>query len=240
MLRKVMVLVAVAVFLIGVDCTSDPSVPDKGAEDTISSYFNSIDLSNPAVAEFTYSDFDGNVLASGTFGRNEDGTLYILESRGAQIDLDVTALGLVIIFITYDNPTGTIPTGPNAGLPYWYIGQTMCYDINILNLLWSQIGSPSDPFGYSGPAELCWEHHYAIFDANGKIVAGPPLPCDDWRECWSGVISPGYNVIHDCFYICPSVSPGLMVTTARLTAPVFFGIIDVIFFDGVAGVWDPQ
>ena len=239
MLRKVLALAAVAVFLIGVSCSSNPTTPDKGAQESINDYFNSFDLSNPAVADFTYSDLDGNVLAAGTFGRNDDGSLYMLESRGAQLDLDVTSLGLVIIFVTYNNPAGTIPTGPNAGLPYYYIGQTVDYDINILNLLWSQIGAPNPPFGYSGPAQLTAEMHYASFDANGKVIAGAIMPGEPVYD-WSGVISPGYQVLNDDYPIVAGTIPGLNVTTARLTAPIFFGLIDVIFYDGVAGIWDPQ
>ena len=201
-------------------------------------YFNSFDLSSPVIAEVTYSDLEGNVLATGTLGRTDSGDLYVIESRGTQVDLDVTPLAFINVFITYNNPAGTIPSGPNAGLPYYYVGQTVDYNINILSVLWSQIGDPSDPFGYSGPAALQAEMHYAAFDANGKVVAGALMPGAPIYN-WTGVISPGYQMLNDTYYIPGGTTAGLNVTTARVTAPIFLGLIDVIFFDGVAGVWDP-
>ena len=240
MLRKVLAFAAIAVFLIGVGCSNgtDPVTPDKGAQ-TPEEFFSQYDLSNPVVAEFTYTDYDGNLIASGLMGRNDDG-LYLIEYRGAQTDIDLTALGALLILVTYNNPAGTIPTGPNAGLPYYYIGQTIDYDINILNLFWHSIGQPSgDPFGYSGPAELTAEMHYASFGAEGQVIPGPLLPGDP-IFFWTGVVNPGYQKINDLFTIVPGTSPGLDVTTARLTAPIFFGIFDIVFFDGVAGIFDPS
>ena len=214
-----------------------PVTPDKGAQ-TPEEYFNSFDLSNPVVAEFTYTDYDGNLIASGQFGRNEDG-LYLIQSRGAQDDIDVTALGALIILVTYNNPAGTIPTGPNAGLPYYYIGQTIDYDINILSLFWHSIGDPAGGFGYSGPAELTAEMRYAAFGSEGQIISGDLLPGDPIFY-WTGIVNPGYQKINDLFTIVPGTIPGLDVTTARLTAPIFFGIFDIVFFDGIAGIFDPS
>lgn len=239
MLRKVLAFAAVAVFLIGVGCSNGtgPVTPDKTVQ-TPEEYFNSFDLSNPVVAEFTYTDYDGNLIATGLLGRNDDG-LYLIESRGAQVDVDLTPLGAVLILVTYNNPAGTIPTGPNAGLPYYYIGQTIDYDINILSMFWHNIGDPnSGPFGYSGPAELTCEMRYAAFSGDGQIIPGALLPGSPIFY-WTGIINPGYQVINDTYYIPPGTTPGLDVTTARLTAPIFFGIIDIIFFDGIAGIFDP-
>ena len=238
MLRKVLALIAASILLIGIGCSSgtNPITPDKGTEN-LEDFFNSFDLSNPVVAEYTYRDLEGNVLASGKLGRNDDGSIYVIESRGAQEDIDVTALGLVVAMVTYNNPQGTIGgTGPNAGLPYYYIGQTMDYDINILSFFNQNIGG-TNGFG-SGPAVVTAEMHYASWDIDGNIVVGGLLPGDPVFT-WSGIIVPGYQVINDLFTIVPGTLPGLDVTTVKITAPVFFGIFDVIFFDGVAGIWDP-
>ncbi len=237
MFRKIILLAAAVAILIGAGCSSDPVTPDKDTQVGIENYFNSFDLSNPVVAEYTYTDLEGNVLASSKLGRNDDGTLYVIESRGAQIDIDITALGLVTAMVTYNNPQGTIGgTGPNAGLPYYYIGQTIDYDINILSFFNQNIGGTGG-FG-SGLAEVVAEMHYASWDINGNIVVGGLLPGDPVFT-WNGVIVPGYQVINDLFTIVPGTLPGLDVTTVKISAPVFFGIFDVIFFDGVAGIWDP-
>ena len=237
MLKKVLVFAAIAVLLFSVSCGSNPTTPDKGNQ-SMESYLNSFDLNGPVVGEFTYTDFDGNVLAAGKLGRNDDGSAYLIESRGADCDLDVTCLNFIICLVTYNNPAGTIPTGPNAGLPYYYVGQTVDYNINVLSLFWNQIGVPNPPFGYTGPAELQAEMHYAAFDGFGKVIAGGLMPGAPIYN-WSGVISPGYQMMNDTYYIPGGTIAGLDVTTVRITAPVFFGCIDIIFFDGVAGIWDP-
>ncbi len=240
MLRKVLAFAAIAMFLVGVGCANgtNPVTPDKDSQ-TLEEYYNSFDMSNPAVAEYTYTDFDGNVLATGLIGQNEDG-LYLIENRGAQIDVNLAPLSLVWVWVTYNNPAGTIPSGVNAGLPYYYIGQTIDYDINIRNWLWFPIGqvNPCKPWQFTGPAELTVEMHYASFNAAGEIVVGGLLPGDPIFY-WEGVVSPGYQTLNDTFHIVPGTVPGLDVTTAELRAPVFFGIFEIIFFDGIAGVWDP-
>jgi len=236
MLRKVLALAAVAVFLIGVGCSngSNPVAPDKSNQ-SLEQFFNSFDLSSPIVGEYTYTDLQGNVLSHGTLGRNDDG-FYVIENRGAQVDINLTPLGLINCWVTYNNPAGTILTGPNAGLPYYYIGQTIDYDINILSLLWFNIGGPG---GLGSVAEVTAEMHYASWGQYGEIVPGGLLPGDPIFN-WSGVISPGYQVLNDTYYIPPGTIPGLDVTTVRISAPVYFGLFDIVFFDGVAGIWDPQ
>jgi hypothetical protein len=235
MLKKVLALVAAMMLLVAFGCssTTSPVVPDKDGMNTPEEYFNQFDLSNPVVGEFTYSDLEGNVLSYGQLGRNDDNSFYIIDQRGAQIDFDVTPLGLVLAFVTYNNPAGTIPTGPNAGLPYYYLGQTVDYDINLVSLFYQAIGSDAYP------AEVKAEMHFASWDTNGEIVVGG-LMVGDPTYTWYGIITPGYNVLNDTYYIAPGNTPGLNVTTVKISAPVFFGMIDVIFFDGVAGIWDPQ
>ena len=235
MLKKVLALAAVAVFMIGVGCSNgtNPTAPSNTGQ-TLEGYFNSFDLSSDVVGEYTYKSFDGTVLGYGTMGRADDGSVYTIEDRGVQVDLDMTPLELLNIFITYSNPAGTIQSGPNAGLPYYYVGQTVEYDINILSTFNEQIGGST----YAGPAVLTAEMHYASFDTNGYIVPGALMPGDPIFT-WTGVISPGYQKISDTYYIPSGTLAGLDVTTARVTAPVLLGLIDVIFFDGVAGIWDP-
>jgi hypothetical protein len=241
-MKKLLVITALIALFLGIGCSSNPTVPNEGAKD-LNTFFNSFDLSNPAVGQFTYTDYDGNVLATGTLGRSDDDSFYVIENRGVQadwfVDPDFTPLGLLICYVTYNNPAGTIPSGPNAGLPYYYIHQTVDYDINILSLFNQQIGVLNPPFGYSGPAELDATMHYAAFDSDGKVIAGGIMPGVPLYE-WSGIISPGYQVLNDTYYIPTGTSPGLNVTKCRVTAPVFFGLIEVIFYDGVAGIWDPQ
>ncbi len=242
MLKKILALAAAMVFLIGVGCSSGngPVFPGKDTQSSPEEFFNSFDLSNPVIAEYTYTDFEGNLIASGSIGRADDGSLYIVDARGAQVDVDVTALKLLNILVTYNNPAGTIQTGPNAGLPYYYIGQTVDYDINILSSFWTAIGAPNgNPFGFSGPAELTAEMRYASINGNGQVVPGGLLP-GDAIFTWYGVINPGYQKLNDTFKIMPGTIPGLDVTTVRVTAPVFFGIFDIVFFDGIAGIWDPK
>jgi hypothetical protein len=240
MLRKVLALSAVVIFVLGIGCSNGqgPTTPTKGSQADIEAYFNSFDLSNPVVGEFTITGFDGNVISTGKLAR-QDGQIVIVDERGAQVDVDLTPLNLMICFVTYNNPAGTISTGPNAGLPYYYINQTVDYDIGILSLLNQQIGQLNPPFGYTGPAELTAEMHYAAFGVNNEIIAGPIMPGAPTFN-WSGIISPGYQSLNDLYFIPNGTLPGLDVTTVRVQAPIFFGMLDLIFYDGVAGVWDPQ
>ena len=239
MIRKLLALAAIAVLAIGMGCSGGhgPTIPEKGSQ-TPEEYFNQFDLSSPVVGSFTYKDLGGNVLATGLLGRNDDG-LYIIEDRGTQTDVDLTVLGLIDVFVTYLNPAGTIPTGPKAGLPYYYIGQTVNYQINLLSHTNQNIGGSNPPFGYFGPAKLQAEMRYGYYDGNGKIQAGDLLPGDPIFQ-WSGIISPGYSFLTDSFTIVNGTLPGLDVTTVKIEAPVFFGIVDIVFFDGIAGIWDPQ
>jgi hypothetical protein len=234
-------LAVIALLLLGIGCAggSTPTLPDKTTQ-SMDSYFNSFDLSGKAVATFTYTDTDGNLLASGTMGRNEKG-LYLIESRGAQCEIDLCCLNLVDCWVVYNNPAGTIQTGPNAGLPYYYLGQTVDYDINILSLMSKPIGGFCPPFGYWGDAELTCEMRYAEWGPLGQIIPGDPLP-GAFQFNWNGIINPGYMIpcLNDQFPIDPSTACGLDVTTVHITAPIFFGIFDVCFFDGIAGIWDPQ
>lgn len=241
MLRRVLALAAVAGLFIGFGCSggNSPTMPDKASQTSLEDFFNSYDLSSPVVARYTYTDNNGNVMASGSLGRNEDG-LYVIESRGAQ-DIPLVPVGIIIAIVTYNNPAGTIQTGPNSGLPYYYINQTMDYDINLISLMNSPIGgvfNPLDPFSWSGPAQLTAEQHYASFDPFGVIIAGSPLP-GAYAFNWTGIIGTGYTVLNDQFTIVPGTIPGLDVTTVEIHAPWFLGIFDVYFFDGVAGIWDP-
>jgi len=242
MFRKVLLLAVIVALVIGAGCSSGtgPVIPGKDIQMSPEEYFNSFDLSNPAVAEFVYTDYDGNVLAEGTLGRDGD-KLYVIEGRGAESNITLASLFLVNIWATYNNPAGTIPSGPNAGLPYYYIGQTMDYDINIMSLFWWVIGDPGgSPFGgWSGPAELTVEQHYATFGPYGNVIPGP-LMLGEPTFYWEGFIYPGYQALNDTYYIPSGTSPGLNVTTVRLQAPVFFGTIDIIFFDNIGGIWDPQ
>jgi len=237
-LKKAFILAVALLVFVGVGCASGsvPTVPDKGTQ-SIEEFFNSFDLSKPAVAEFRYTDMEGNVLASGLLGRDENG-LYVLESREAQgFKIKIGWLGLMNCWVAYLNPAGTIQTGPNAGLPYYYIGQTVEYDINILSFLQYSIGGPPCP--WSGPAKVTAEMRYASYGPFGNIIAGAPMP-GDYQFVWTGVIYTGYQKLFDTYYIPSGTNPGLNVTTVRVEAPVFFGLFDIIFFDAVAGIWDPQ
>lgn len=234
MLRKVLALTVAAVLVVGLGCSngSNPTVPDKNTQISMYDFFNSFDLNSEAVAEFTYTDLDGNLMATGTLGRNDDG-LYIIENRGAQIDIDLTPLSLIDCMVTYDNPAGTIPSGPNAGLPFYYIGQTMDYSVHVFNYLWQSIGGG----GFGSGADVIAVQCSATW-SGPNIIVGPPLPGASTYS-WFGTLPVGYTLLQDSFYIGPGCPPGLDVTTVRIAAPIFFGIFDIVFFDGIAGVWDP-
>lgn len=236
-------LAAIALLFIGIGCSGapTPTLPDKGNQVSMQDFFNSFEITSPVVGEFTYKDYSGNVLATGTLGRNDDGSVYIIEARGAQCDIDISCLSVLHCWIVYEDPRGTIPSGPNAGLPYYYLGDTFTYDINLLSLLTKPIGGWCPPFGWYGPAELTAEMHEAYVDGNGVIKAGPPMKGDYSYE-WTGIINPGYMIppLTDTYYICPGNVPGMNVTTVEVEAPIFFGCIDIIFLDCICGVWDPQ
>jgi hypothetical protein len=237
-------LAVIALLFIGIGCSgaSSPTTPDKSNQ-SMENFFNSFDLSGKAVATYSYTDSDGKLVTSGTLGRDKDGSLYSIESRGAQFDVPLAFLHLVNCWIVYNNPAGTMPSGPNAGLPYYYLGQTVDYDIDVLSMMSKPIGGFHPPFGYWGNATLTAEMHYAEWDPAdmGAIIVGDPLP-GAYQFVWEGIINPGYMMppLNDTFHIENNTLPGLDVTTCRITAPIFFGIFDIIFFDGVAGIWDPQ
>lgn len=247
MLRKLLAFAAIAVFVLGVGCSggSSPTMPDKGSQ-TIEDYFNSLDpITSEAVAEATYTDLDGNVICSALIGRDDNGDLYVMETRSAQdcedCVVDWTCMCLMHVWVIYKNPAGTIMTGPYAGLPYYYIGQTVDYDVCILSLYWGNIGGWDPPFGWAGPANFWAEMHYASIDAMGRVIAGGLMPgAPTWH--WTGIITPGYQCFADPdgYYIPGGTIPGLNVTTVKVMAPVLMGNVCILFFDCVAGIWDPQ
>ena len=239
MFKKVLVFAAVAVFLIGVGCSNgtNPVTPDKTT--SIEDYFNSFDLSNPAIGECTYYSTDGQVLSTAVIGRNDDNSLYIIESRGAQQVIDLTPMNFLTMWVTYQNPRGTIQTGPNMGLPWYYIGDTFTYDVHCWSWLFFPIGGINPPYGGFGPAHIRSEMHYSYFDTDGRIQAGPAMLGQFWHD-WYGEISMGYNTYNDDYYIPGGSTPGLNVTTCFVHVFVSFGFVEYIFFDGVAGIWDPQ
>jgi hypothetical protein len=232
MFKNIEALAAITLFLFGIGCSgSTPVVPDKGSQGSPEEYFNQFDLSSPVVAEYTYTDDAGTVLASGKLGRNDDG-LYVIENRGGQFDLDFSPLNLVNCWVIYNNPRGTIDSGPNAGLPYYYLGDTVDYSILMLNRTHNTIG------GTNWPAQVTAEMRYAEFDEYGVIEEGDLLPGEP-TYVWSGQIGSGYSSLNDLFTIVPGTQAGLDVTCVEVEAPIFFGMLNIIFFDDIAGVWDP-
>lgn len=234
-MRNMIVLTAMIVLVLGLGCAngSTPVTPDKGIQGSMEEYFNSFEITSPAVAEYTYSDLEGNVLSTGLIGKNTDGSLYIMENRGADCKINLTPLCMIMCIVTYNNPAGTIETGPNSGLPFYYIGQTMDYNIYILSKLWKKIGD-----GPWGPAHVRAEQRYAGVNAWGMVYAKGPMP-GQYAFDWYGVIAPGYTILNDTYYIPSGTEPGLNVTTVRIKSKIFCGLLDIIWFDCIAGVWDP-
>lgn len=231
-MKKYFVLAAIAFLLLGLGCSNatSPLVPDKGAD--VNTFFSQFDLSSPVVGEFVYSDYDGNVIATGQVGKNADG-FYVINERDAQKVLDLRPLGLVDISITYNNPAGTIDSGPNAGLPYYYVGQTVDYDINVTNMAGYTIGDAGCSCG------LTAEMRYATWDSNGDPVPGNLMPGSPIYS-YTGLIYVGVNVFNDLYYIPGGTTPGLNVTTVRLDWDTCNGLFTLLYFDDVAGVWDPK
>lgn len=231
-MKKYFVLAAIALLLLGLGCSNatSPVIPDKMG---VNDFFNQFDLSSPVVGEFIYSDKDGNVVATGQVGKNENG-FYILNERSSQHRIyDLRPLNFVDISITYNNPAGTIDSGPNAGLPYYYVGQTVDYDINIEN-------NAGDVIGVSDcGCDVTAEMRYASWDSNGDPVPGALMPGSPVYN-WTGILYEGLNVLNDTYYIPGGTTPGLNVTTVRLDWDACNGLITFLYFDDVAGVWDPQ
>ena len=241
--RKVLLLATLIVLVLGIGCSSgsSPVVPGKDVQTNMADFFNSYDLSSPVVGEYTLTDYSGNIIAAGKIAKDENGEQYLTETRGLDgngIPVDMTPLELLKVFVSYNNPAGTIQTGPNAGLPYYYLHQTVDYNINILSLVTYQIGVNNPPFSFSGPAAMTAEMHYAAFGINSEVIAGPLMPGAPIFN-WTGVISPGYQFVNDTYYIPSGTIAGLDVTTVHIEAPIFLGIFDWVYFDGVAGIWDP-
>ncbi|HEX9746190.1 MAG TPA: hypothetical protein VGB30_12260 [bacterium] len=240
MFRKVLALAAATVLLFGMACSGNPTpvTPDKTNQGDIDTFFNQFDLSSPVVGEVTYKDLDGNVLSYWKIGRDGN-DLYIMESRGADIDIDVTSLEMIDCWITYNNPRGTIGTGPNAGYPYYYIGDTVNYDICLFSKIQDPIGVEIPPWT-GGPATVTAEMHYAAFGPFNNVVVGPLMPGAP-VFIWHGAIYFGWNpCLNDDYYIPAGTTPGLDLTTVRIEAPAGLGVFDYIFHDGICGIWDPQ
>ena len=239
MFKKALILAAVALLFVGAGCAggSTPTTPDKGM--SMADYFGSLPTPSPACAKFTYTANNGKVLLSGTLGKHPDGSLYVMESRGAQEDIPFMPLGAILCIVTYNNPAGTIPSGPFSGYPFYYIGQTVDYDINILSLL-DLTGTGIGPYQFTGPPHIHAEQHYAHIDPlTTEIIADGPLP-GAYAFDIDQAIGYGYQVINDTYFIPAGTNPGLDVTTVRVTCPLGFGLFDLVFFDDIAGIWDPQ
>jgi len=244
MIRKAIAVAATLVFVLGLSCSGSngPVAPGKDIQSDIDAFFSQYPAGGMVIGEFTARDFNGNVISTGKIAKDAEGNPYVLESRGLEgIPVDFTGLHLIFAFVTYLDPRGTIETGPYSGYPYYYIGDCFDYEIHLLSFADFLIGGVGDGPGYSGPAELQAEMHYAAITPDGIIVAGAIIPpAANSTFNWEGVIGTGYMTITDEFCIPAGTTPGLDVTTVRITAPVFFGEFDYIYFDNVAGIWDPQ
>lgn len=232
MIRRLLAMGAIAVLVVGLGCSSGsgPILPDKGSSTTPEESLGSIDLTGVAIAEFTFSDLQGTVVTSGLLGRYEDGRLYVMEERGTQSDVDLAPLKLVNVFVTYKNPVGTA----GNGLPYYYRGNTMLYEVTIMSLDSSDIGTPQNP------ARMTAEMHRAYVNTwTGQVIVGP-LMLGDATFVWEGVVPSGYTDIMDTYYIDPANPSGNFVTTVRLELPLPYGTLDVLFYDAIAGVFDPK
>jgi len=232
MIRNILALAVVVLMVIGLGCSSASNPTTPGKDLTVDQYFNQFDLSSPVVGQFMLADKEGNVMSSGMLGRNDDG-LYVIDGRNADFIINMIPLELIDIDITYNNPAGTIPSGPNAGLPYYYLGQTIDYDILVTN-------KDTEPIGYDDcGADLTVEMRYATWDTNGKPVPGALLPGSPIFT-YNGVFYVGPNELNDTYYIPGNTTPGLDVTTAKLVWDMCDCDLTMWFFDDVAGVWDPQ
>jgi hypothetical protein len=231
MIRNFMALAVLVLMIVGLGCSaSNPTTP--GRDMTVDQYFNQFDLSSPVAGQFMLSDNDGNVISTGLLGKNENG-FYILNDRSSQVDVHLEPLGIVDISITYNNPAGTIPDGPNAGLPYYYVGQTIDYDINVDNM-------DIEPIGFDDcGADLTVEMRYASWDGDGNCVPGDLLPGDPVYT-YNGVFDVGLTVLNDTYYIPGGTTPGLDCTTAKLIWDMCDCALVVWYFDDCAGVWDPK
>ena len=73
MLKKLLVLAAVALLFIAVGCSNGTTPTTPGTHQSMADFFGSMNKPGPAVAKFTYTSKAGQVLESGTLGRNKDG-----------------------------------------------------------------------------------------------------------------------------------------------------------------------
>jgi hypothetical protein len=232
LMKKLIILLAAVALLIGLGCSgSNPVVPEKD----MNSFFNQFNISGPVVGEYNITNSVGEVIASGLLGHDEHG-LTFMQDRSSQATVDIRVVGDCDVEVTYNNPQGTMPPGgPNAGLPYYYLGDTINYDVNVTNF--------GDPIGFTDmPAKMEVEMRYASWDVNGECVPGNLLPGDSIFN-WSGIVANGVNVYNDTFKIVPGTTPGLDCTTVYLHWPIqYLPYIDLnmIFWDDCAGIWDPQ
>ena len=82
--------------------------------------------------------------------------------------------------------------------------------------------------------------HYAHIDSTGVVVPDDVMP-GNYAFDWDGEISYGYQKLNTTYAISdPNTEPGLDVTTVSVQATAFFGTMDIVFFDGIAGIWDPK
>ena len=227
-MRNLILVSALAFVMLALGCAggSTPTMP-KDTETSPEPSLGVIDLTNVTVAEYFLKDFDGKIIGYGKLARAEDGTVYQVDSRGADITIDLTALGLINCGVTYNNPAGTA----GNGLPYFYKGTTMYYDINIQSFFQDNLGTTWSP------ATVYTEMRRAYIYGNnivlGELMLGEPT------FTWNGIIPSGLSMVEDEFYILPYQPSGNFATTVRVSSPVFFGLIEVIWFDGICGVFDP-
>jgi len=225
-MKKLILFALIFALMVGIGCSSTqgPTVPDK---DIDIAALGQIDLNNIPVCEYIMKDHDGAVIGYGKLGRAEDGSLYVIESRGAQMELDLTVLGLVNCGVSYNNPRGTA----GNGLPYFWKGDTMEYDINIQSFFWTDIGTNWAKANIH--TEMRRAYIYGSYIVLGELMLG------DSTYDWHGIVPPGISMVEDSFYILPTQPSGNFATTVKLTSPIFFGLIEVIWFDGICGVFDP-
>ena len=216
MLRHLISALVIGGMLLVLGC-GNPATPDNNSD--LEAFFAGV---NPTltgvVGDYTFTGKDGTI-ETGQLIADENGVITIVPDRGAS----VLTNAWFTVSVDYLNPRGYTGTG----LPYYYIGDTFTYKMNITYHRGLPLG--------------IWPILYAKLTAEQRYYPGGGLLPGGSVEIWDPfLIDPwGYAEVYDDFTIVWGTIPGNDATHVKIDLEFLFGWFEFNLAYGIAGLWDP-
>ena len=216
MFRSIVGLFLVMGLLFALGCSGSPTAPNTDA----GKFFAGVSPKlTGVVGDYKYTGNDGSV-ETGKVVADGQGNFQLVPERASS----VYSNAWFKVDVEYLNPRYY----SGAGLPVYYIGDTMNFKLHIDY----KRGLPLDmyPILY---AEVTTEQRY--------YPSLAPLP-GSWVQTWNPVNIPPHAtdfILNGSYYIPPGASPGNDCTIVDIDLQLLGGWIEFGLAYGLAGLWEP-